>query len=109
MTRNAAAGVFQGALLSPALFSIYVADLPISPGVEVALFADDMLLMATCRAEKLVLIRLQRYMDGLQEWTNRWRIKINAEKGSDVLFSRLKINSLCRIIADEVLWDNPES
>jgi len=116
-TRNTEAGVPQGAVLSPTLFSIYVADLPNFPGVEVAQFADDTLIMATSRAEALVHNRLQGYLDVLEGWTKKWRIKINAEKSTAVLFTRRRIKPSRRIkfkdsyirtmgTTDEVPWDN---
>ena len=54
--RGMRAGVAQGGLISPGLFSLYVNDMP-SPShhVEVALFADDTAVIATSRKPTLLV------------------------------------------------------
>jgi hypothetical protein len=45
--REIQAGVLQGSVLSPTLYSMYINDTPQTPSVYLALFADDI-------AERLV-------------------------------------------------------
>jgi hypothetical protein len=45
------AGVPQGSVLSPTLYTLYINDTPQTPGVNLALFADDTCLHATDRKE----------------------------------------------------------
>ena len=54
------AGVAQGGLISPVLFSLYVNDMP-SPShhVELALYADDMAIIATSRKPTLPVSYLE--------------------------------------------------
>jgi hypothetical protein len=48
--RGMRAGVAQGGLISPVLFSLYVNDMPaLSHHVELALYADDTAIIATLR------------------------------------------------------------
>jgi hypothetical protein len=49
------AGVPQGSVLSPTLYSLYINGTPQTPGVNLALFADDTCLYATDRKEGYVL------------------------------------------------------
>jgi hypothetical protein len=49
-------GVVQGGLVSPVFFSLYVNDMPTpSRHVELALYADDTVLIATCRSPSLLV------------------------------------------------------
>ena len=61
------AGVAQGGLISPVLFSLYVNDMP-SPShhVELALYANDTAVIATSRKPTLLLSYLESYLDDLQ-------------------------------------------
>jgi retron-type reverse transcriptase len=54
------AGVAQGGIISPVLFSLYVNDMPIpSRHVELALYADDTAVMATSRKPELLVSYLE--------------------------------------------------
>jgi hypothetical protein len=53
------AEVPQGSVLSPTLCNLYINDALQTPGVYLALFADDTSLYATQRKEGFVVIKLQ--------------------------------------------------
>jgi hypothetical protein len=57
--RDIQAGVPQGSILSPTLYSIYINDQPKTPGVYLGLFADDTCMYVTGRKEGYVLRKLQ--------------------------------------------------
>ena len=71
------AGLAQGGLISPVLFTMYV-DMP-SPlhHVELALCAVDTAIIATSRKPKLLVSYLESYFKDLQWWLSDWRIAIN--------------------------------
>jgi hypothetical protein len=71
------AGVPQGSDLSPTLYNLYINDTPQTPGVNLGLFADDYCLYATDRKEGYVLRKIQRGLDCMAEWCERWNIKVN--------------------------------
>jgi hypothetical protein len=48
------AGLAQGGLLSPVLFSLYIIDMP-SHHIELALYADDMVIITTSRKSTLLV------------------------------------------------------
>jgi hypothetical protein len=70
------AGVAQGGLISPILFSLCV-DMP-SPShhVEQALYAEDRAIIATSRRPTLLVSYLESYLNDLQRWLSDWRIAI---------------------------------
>jgi hypothetical protein len=83
------AGVAQGGLISPALFSVYVNDTP-SPSyhVELALYVDDTAIIATsCKPTPLVGY-LQSYLNDLQRWLSEGRVPINVSKSTAIIFAR---------------------
>jgi hypothetical protein len=83
--REMQAGVPQGFVLSPTLF--YINDTPRTPGVNLALFANDTCLYATERKEAYVIRKLQRGLDEIETWCERWNIKINEDKTQAIYFS----------------------
>jgi hypothetical protein len=58
--RDIQAGVPQGSVLSPPLYSLFINDTPRTRGVYLGLFADDTCIYATDRKEGYVLRMLQR-------------------------------------------------
>jgi hypothetical protein len=83
------AGVAQGGLISPVLFSLYVKYMP-SPShhVELALYADDTAVIATSHKPTLLFSYLESYLNDLQRWMSEWRIAINVSKSSAIIFAR---------------------
>jgi hypothetical protein len=76
------AGVAQGGLISPVLFSLYANDMP-SPShhVDLALYADDTAIIATSRKPTLHVSYLESYLSDLQMW-------LSVSKSTAIIFSR---------------------
>jgi hypothetical protein len=81
------AGVPQGSVLSPTLYNLYINDTPQATNLHLALFADDTCLYATDRKEGYIVRKLQRGLDTLVAWCERWNIKINEDKIQAIYFS----------------------
>jgi hypothetical protein len=81
------AGVPQGSVLSPTLYTLYINDTPQTPGVNLALFADDTCLYVTDRKEGYVLRKILRGLDSIVAWCKRWNIKINEDKTWAIYFT----------------------
>jgi hypothetical protein len=59
-----------------------------TPGVYLALFAEDTCLYATDRKEGFVVRKLHRRLSSMETWCERWNIKINEDKTQGIYFSR---------------------
>jgi hypothetical protein len=68
-----------GSALSTTLYSMYIIDAPETPGVHLALFADDTCLYAIHRKESFVFIKLQRGLSSMETWCECWNIKTDEE------------------------------
>ena len=76
------AGVPQGAILSPLLFSLYVNDIVSSVDEEVNLFADDTSVYVTDKSASSLQRRLQSVIDRLSLWFRSWAVTVNPSKSA---------------------------
>jgi hypothetical protein len=92
--RGMRAGVAQGRLISPILFSLYVNYMPVpSLHVELALYADDTAVIATSRKPVLLVSYLESYLADFELWLRKWRIAINVSKSMAMLFTQRRIQT----------------
>lgn len=109
------AGVPQGSLLGPLLYSIYTSDIPnLGDECVLFLFADDTAIAVKGRMPQEITNKLQRCLNAFADYANRWKIKINASKTQTIMFlhrqsSKLKPSESCTVIMDgtRVEW-SPE-
>ena len=72
-------GVPQGTVMGPLLFLIYLNDLPNNISSEVRLYADDCVLYRKMESDNDSK-ELQRDLDRLYEWQQKWQMRFNAAK-----------------------------
>ena len=82
-SRRMRAGVAQGGIICPVLFSLYVNNMS-SPSrhVGLAVYADDTAIIATCRQPALLVKYLETYFSDLERWLSKWRTAISVWKSS---------------------------
>ena len=74
------AGVPQGAILSPLLFTLYVNDITASTCGDVNLFADDTSAFTVSDSAQNLQLSLQTVANDLSSWFKSWALTINVEK-----------------------------
>ena len=85
------AGVPQGSVVGPTLFSIYYADVPEDGDTEINVFADDTGVIASSVSLRLAFRYVQQHLNELSKYYTRWKIKVNASKTEAILFTRRRV------------------
>ena len=80
-------GVPQGSILGPLLYTIYTADVPQSDTTILSTFADDRAIFTTHPNSTLASASLQDHLRSIENWTRKWRLKINETKSSHITFT----------------------
>ena len=83
-------GVPQGSVLGPVLYMLFTYDLPQSPGVTVATFADDTALLTSNKCPFKASNVLQNSLNNIENWLSKWRIDVSASKSVHITFSLRK-------------------
>lgn len=94
------AGTPQGSCLSPILYLIFVNDLALGINQEeisVGQYADDVGLYSTNRSLRLAKNQVQKALDSIEKWCQKWQVKINAKKSQAICFSKCPSHKSCTI------------
>jgi hypothetical protein len=87
------AGVPQGSILGPKLFSIYINDIPKFTKTNLALYADDTAVYAHSFNAEVANKQLQIQVNLLEDYFDKWLIEINPAKTETILFSKKLTNN----------------
>ncbi|GBP95537.1 RNA-directed DNA polymerase from mobile element jockey [Eumeta japonica] len=107
------AGVSQGSCLSPCLYAVYTDDIPTltdqlqhwEEDVVLALYADDSAYLASSHRVDLAAAKLQRVLDLLPDWLDRWRVAVNVTKTAAFLTGQQRaLPAKLRFRGQEVEW-----
>jgi hypothetical protein len=87
-TKHISAGLPQEAVLSSILFTIYTADIPRLPHIQLAVFADDTAIFTQSWRTDTITRRLTNAVDRLLSYFSRWRLKVNLSKTDAIIFTK---------------------
>lgn len=90
------AGVPQGSVLGPILYTLYTSDIPRYGNTNLALYADDTALYTSSMNVNTIVDRLQKAVIELGLWFRKWGIEINPDKSAAVFFYRTVLGSHSR-------------
>jgi hypothetical protein len=85
------AGVPQGSVLSPLLYSVFTADIPKTTRTTLAMYADDTAIITRSKQPRAATGYLQEAVNALEDWFRLWRIDVNPEKSSALLITRRRV------------------
>ena len=97
------AGVPQGSDLSPDLFNIFTSDIPQSDNTILATYADDTAILSSSSDPVEASLALQLHLNLIDNWSQKWKIKINADKSIHVPFTLNKKNSPTLIFQEALI------
>lgn len=83
-------GVPQGSVISPILFILLMNDFPSlsDDNIETSLFADDSAIWKSGKNLQYIKSQLQKRLNEIIKWTNKWGLKINPLKTKIIIFTR---------------------
>lgn len=102
--KNIPAGLPQGSILSPILYSIYTSDFKPPKETDIAYYADDTALISSSKLTSALLKKMERSLVSCNRYFRKWKIKINQQKTQSIIFPWNK--SPKRVPLRQLFFDN---
>lgn len=91
-TKAIRAGVPQGTVLSPTLFSLYIADIPKTEQTKILMYADDTAIYSSAFAMEDARVAINRHVNIIKPYLDTWKIKLNVPKSELLVVTRKRTN-----------------
>ena len=88
---SVSAGVPQGSVLGPLFFLVYINDIVDNLHCDVKIFADDTSLFSVVTDIDETADKLNTDLERVQIWAWQWKMKFNADKTEQVVFSSKRV------------------
>ncbi|GFU02594.1 probable RNA-directed DNA polymerase from transposon X-element [Trichonephila clavipes] len=85
---SVSAGCPQGSLLGLLLFNLYINDIPDYSLTKINLYADNTAIHATYKKLETISFALNKHLLLLQNFYDKWKISINVEKSTAIIFTK---------------------
>ena len=83
-------GVPQGSTLSPTLFNLMLAEIPHLQFVQMAEYADDIVIFTSHKDLDRAVSLIQQQVNLLNQWFQEWGFKLNCSKTNGMIFTLRK-------------------
>lgn len=80
------AGLPQGSVLSPLLYSLYTSDFSPPQQVRTAYYADDTALITSSKLTTALLKKMEKGLTSCNKYFHKWKVKINPTKTQAIIF-----------------------
>lgn len=88
--REIKAGVPQGSVLGPFLYTLYTCDIPKTEHDIIATFADDTGILSVGDTHQEAAEKAQESINKINLWTQQWKINLNKSKSVHINFTNKK-------------------
>jgi hypothetical protein len=102
------AGVPQGGVLSPLLFSVFINSITESLTSSYHLYADDLQIYAAASVDDLPLLisQVNSDLESIRSWAFKFGLKVNAKKSQAIVIgSPFFIKRLSDVVVPDILFD----
>lgn len=86
IAKTISAGLPQGSILSPSLYSIFISDFKGCKDCDIAYYADDTAIYTNSKLSNTLIRRLQNALNKISDYLTKWKIKINTQKTQAIIF-----------------------
>ncbi|XP_060527429.1 probable RNA-directed DNA polymerase from transposon BS isoform X1 [Cylas formicarius] len=82
------AGVPQGTVLAPRLYTLYIADIPTHPKTQILQYADDTIIYSHSHRAEIANRQILFHLRSVLPFFQKWKLKLNPSKTEQIILTR---------------------